>query len=131
MVKPLFPTYLFAKFELSLDQRNVTYATDVVQIVAFGPHPQEVGEDLIDQLKLYASTQDRDDLFEVAQPLKAGDEIVVEAGPFRKLRGLFERELSDGQRVAILLEILQLQTRVTLPRDFIRPVCSEHPLKLR
>lgn len=131
LVRPLFPTYLFAKFELSTDQRNVAYATDVVQIVAFGPHPQEVGEDLIEQLRIYASTRDRDDLFEVVQPLKPGDEVVIQSGPFRKLRGLFERELSDGARVAILLEILQLQARVSLPRDYIRPVCAEHPLKIR
>ena len=63
--------------------------------------------------------------------LNPGDEVVIQSGPFRKLRGLFERELSDGARVAILLEILQLQTRVSLPRDYIRPVCAEHPLKIR
>ena len=131
MVRPLFPTYLFAKFELELDQRNVAYAQDVLQIVAFGPKPLEVDGELIDELRLYASTRDHDDLFEVSQAFRPGEEVVIEAGPFKKLRGLFERELSDGERVAILLEILQLQARVTLPREYIRPVLAEHPLRVR
>ena len=131
MVQPLFPTYLFAKFDLERDQRNVTYARDVLQIVAFGPKPLEVAGELIGQLRLYAAARDQDDLFEVSQTLRPGEEVVIEAGPFKKLRGLFEKELSDGERVAVLLEILQLQARVTLPRDYIRPVCAEHPLRIR
>ncbi len=130
MVRPLFPTYLFAKFDLERDQRNVAYAREVLQIVAFGPKPLEVDGGLISQLKLYAAERDQDDLFEVSQTLRPGEEVVIEAGPFKKLRGLFERELSDGERVAILLEILQLQARVTLPRDYIRPVCAKHPLTM-
>lgn len=131
VVQPLFPAYLFAKFDLLRDQRNVAYARDVIQIVGFGLAPQEVGEELIEQLRVYATTRDHDDVFEVVQKLKPGDEVVIEAGPFKKLRGLFEKELSDGERVAILLEILQLQARVTLPRDYVRPVCAEHPLRMR
>ena len=131
MVRPLFPTYLFAKFDLERDQRNVAYARDVVQIVTFGAKPVEVDEDLIGQLRLYAVTRDRDDVFEVSQEIKRGEEVVIEAGPFKRLRGMFEKEHSDGERVTILLEILQLQARVTLPRDYIRPVSAEHPLSLR
>jgi len=131
MVRPLFPTYLFARFDLESDQRNVAYAPDVFQIVAFGPSPVEVDEALIDRLKDYASTHDRDDLFEVTQAFRPGEEVVVEAGPFKKLRGLFEKELCDGERVAILLEILQSQARVILPRDYVRPLLAEHPLRMR
>jgi transcriptional antiterminator RfaH len=129
VMRPLFPTYLFARFDLQRDQRNVTYAPDVFQIVAFGLEPVEVAEDLIEELRVCSEAHDRDDLFEARQVLKRGDEVVIEAGPFKKLRGIFEKELSDGQRVAILLEILQHQTRVTLPRDYVRPVLAEHPLR--
>jgi len=130
VIRPLFPAYLFVKFDWMRDQRQVAYARDVIQIVSFGNKPVEVGEDLIEELKHYAVERDQADLFEVHQRLQPGDEVVIEVGPFKKLRGLFEKELSDGERVAILLEILQHKAKVTLPRDHIRPAFAEHPLRM-
>jgi transcriptional antiterminator RfaH len=131
IIRPLFPSYLFAKFDWALDQRRVAYAQDAVQIVSFGGKPVGVGGEFIEQMKSYAVERDQADLFEATRKLQPGDEVVVEAGPFKKLRGLFEKELPDGERVAILLEMLQLQAKVTLPRDYIRPVFLEHPLSAK
>jgi transcriptional antiterminator RfaH len=130
VVRPLFPTYLFARFDLETNQRNVTFARDVQKIVSFGEGPAPVGDSLIDDLKGY-SVEAGGDLFQAEHRFKPGDEVIVEAGVFKKWRGLFERELSDGQRVAILLNLLQQQTSVTLPKDYIRPVYAEHPLSVK
>jgi transcriptional antiterminator RfaH len=130
VVRPLFPTYMFARFDLEAHQRNITFARDVHRIVAFGDKPAPVADSLIEELREYA-VEKGGDVFQAQYRFKPGDEVIVEAGVFKKWRGLFERELPDGLRVAILLNLLQQMTSVTLPKDYIRPVYADHPLSVK
>jgi transcription antitermination factor NusG len=55
-----------------------------------------------------------------AEPLPLGSEVVITDGPLRGFIAVVERRLSARQRVLLLLDILQRQTRVELPERWIR-----------
>jgi hypothetical protein len=50
--------------------------------------------------------------------LGANDRVRITSGPLAGWSGVFERELSDSQRVVILIEALQ-QGRVVISRDLL------------
>ena len=52
------------------------------------------------------------------RPFGAGDSVRVTAGPLAGWSGIFDSELSDAERVVILIETLQ-QGRVVIRRDFL------------
>jgi hypothetical protein len=52
----------------------------------------------------------------VERPFSAGDPVRITAGPLAGWSGIFDSELSDIQRVVILVETLQ-QGRVVIRRD--------------
>lgn len=112
-IESLFPRYLF----IHLDQLNDNWAPirstyGVSKIVSFGNKPAKVPDEIITQLK-----KEEDQLAEKAIDLdrfKKGETIKIENGAFKGLNALF---LSyDGEeRAIVLLNILQNQTKLTVP----------------
>ena len=51
VIEPLFPGYLFARFELDRHYRAVSYATGVRKVVEFGSGPVELDAAMIDAIK--------------------------------------------------------------------------------
>ncbi|MEI8314433.1 MAG: transcription termination/antitermination NusG family protein [Verrucomicrobiota bacterium] len=110
----LFPGYFFARFDANLSGRLVRYADGVINIVSFSGKPALVESAIIDAIKEYAQ-----DNVVTIQPLqfKPGDIVEVQTGPLRGLQGIFEREMSDRDRVVILLDALAKGTRVEISRE--------------
>jgi transcription antitermination factor NusG len=52
--------------------------------------------------------------------LPAGAEVLITDGPLRGLVAVVERRLTARQRVLLLLDILQRQTRVEMPERWVR-----------
>jgi len=57
--------------------------------------------------------------------LNVGDEVVIKDGRFQSLCGIFERELSDTDRVSILLNAVGFQAHVVVDRNLISRVAPE------
>ncbi|MCX7915619.1 MAG: hypothetical protein N3A53_04880 [Verrucomicrobiae bacterium] len=55
-------------------------------------------------------------------PLRPGEVVEIQAGPLQGLQGIFERELSDKERVVILLDTLARGARVEIARELIERV---------
>jgi len=53
---------------------------------------------------------------------KPGDVVEIQAGPLRGFQGVFEREMSDQERVVILLDTLATSTRVQISREQLEKV---------
>lgn len=110
----LFPGYFFARFDANLDGRLVRYADGVINIVSFGGKPALVEPAIIDAIKAYA----QDNVVTIQPPqFKRGDIVEVQTGPLRGLQGIFEREMSDRDRVVILLDALAKGARVEVSRE--------------
>jgi transcription antitermination factor NusG len=52
--------------------------------------------------------------------MPAGREVVIRDGPLRGIVAVVERRLTGRQRVLVLIDILQRQTRVELPEKWVR-----------
>jgi transcriptional antiterminator RfaH len=119
VVGPLFPRYLFARFDLDQSGRLARYAKGVAAIVSFGGKPAVVDDSIIHTILKHSEN----DIITVQPPvLKTGDLVEIQTGPFAGLQGLFERELSDSERVVILLHTLAASARLTIPRSEIERV---------
>src|SRR5438067_12691574 len=75
----LFPGYLFARFELAMHQKLVTYVQGVTGIVRFGLYPTAVPDQGIEEMR----QQVGDDEHVIAsQKLQEGDDVIVTSGVF-------------------------------------------------
>ena len=104
VTEPLFPRYLFCRFDLAHSFRSVRYSPDVIDVVTFGPKPAVVEEALIESLKGWAG--EMVDVITLQPALRAGDVVQVTDGPMQGLQAVILQERSDRDRVAVLLSIL-------------------------
>ena len=121
-VGPLFPGYLFARFNFERDYSQVRYARGVRELICFGPQPAIVPEWIINQLKARCASGPVE-LFERA--LVPAERVMVIDGPFREFEGMFERYTSGQERVAILLSAMRIGARVILPARLVVPVVKD------
>lgn len=112
-VAPLFPCYLFAKFDLSEHYFEVKYLPGVQGLVSAGRDPITVSEPIIGEIR----RRGVDGIVEIPdEPFGNGERVRVMDGPFRGFDAIFERYLSSSERVAILLGAVQTGgLRVVLP----------------
>ena len=111
-IGPLFPGYLFARFELGTHYRAVAYARGVRNIVTFGALPATVEDEIIEGIRARL----HDGFLAVPAPsLMPGEIIRIQTGPLQGLEAVFVREMSDHERVVLLLRTLTYQARVVLP----------------
>lgn len=116
---PLFPSYIFARFDAAQSARLVKYSNGVINLVSFGGKPATVDESLIESIKAHA----QDDTVVVQpKPLKRGDVVEIQEGPLRGLHGVFEREMSDRDRVVVLLNVLSQGARVEVYREQLEKI---------
>ena len=120
VVRPLFPQYIFAKFNARKQLSKIWFTRGVRNVVSFGGNPASVDEDIIDVIH---SRIDKNGLVRMGEDnLKRGDRVVVKAGPLRNLMGVFERELKENERISVLLTAISYQGRLVVNRDLCKKV---------
>ncbi len=112
-VLPLFPGYVFAKFNLESNYYDVKYLSGVRGLVSAGSDPLIVPQDIIDEIKRRGVS----DIVQIQEKaLGKGEPVRIVEGPFRGFEAIFERYLSGAERVAILLQSVEASgLRVLLP----------------
>jgi len=120
VTEPLFPRYLFCRFDISERYRAVRYAPDVLGLVSFGRGPAVVEDALIDGLKCWAG--EVVDLIALQPTLHPGDTVDITDGPLRGLRGVLLKEGTGRDRVAVILSILERKVQIMINRWQITPV---------
>ena len=114
-VGPLFPGYVFVRAE-GAHFHLITRTPGVSGLIVFGGEPARLDDGVIDFLR---SREEPDGIIE-ARPLPSGSAVRVTDGPWRGLVAVLERRLSARERVLVLLDILQRQTRVEMPETWVR-----------
>jgi transcriptional antiterminator RfaH len=111
VVGPLFPGYLFVRFNVDTHYRAVNYAQGVRGVVAFDSVPAKVDDEMIESIKSRL-----EDGCVIIQPssFTPGETVRVQEGPFEGLEAVFEREMPVQQRVVLLLNALSYQARVVV-----------------
>ena len=103
-IAPLFPCYVFARFDLQRQYFDVKYMTGVRALVSAGVDPIAVPAAIVSEIR------DRgvDDVIEIPdKPFGTGERVVVVEGPFRGFEAIFQRYISGAERVAILLSAVE------------------------
>jgi len=114
-ISPLFPCYVFVKFEPETTAHMIKYTRGVKRVVG-GDFPWPVSDEVIDLIR----NQEEDGIIAIKPPqLKYGDSVAINDGPLSGLRGIFEKELSGQERVVLLLSSIEYQARVVVERAFL------------
>jgi transcriptional antiterminator RfaH len=118
-VKPFFPGYSFLSFSFPEQYRTVKYTRGVKRVVGNDEGPIPIPEVIIRGLR----TRERDGLIVLEQygrEPSVGDAIEVMEGPLKGLKGVFQKEASDKERVMILLNYVSYQGMLLIEKRKLR-----------
>ena len=117
--QPLFPRYIFARFNADTQLSKIWFTRGVQNVVCFGGNPASVDEDIIELLQ---ARIDESGFVKTSDELKRGDKVMIKAGPMRNFVGVFEREVKASERIEILLTSISYQGRLLVQRDLVERV---------
>ena len=121
MLKPLFPGYLFVRFDLMQNYPLVKWGKGVNKILGFGKYPTPIADEVVSIIK---SRTDEKNIVKRAYDLSKNDQIRITSGPLKDLLGIFERWVTDSGRVKILLNLIGYQPQVELHYSQVEKVSS-------
>jgi transcriptional antiterminator RfaH len=115
---PLFPCYVFVSTDLTMQRWRTIHSTaGVARLICNGEEPARVADAIIDGMM--ASQDESGYLRLLPRPeYRSGDKVRVFEGVFASCLALFEG-MTDGERVAILLDLLGRKVRVSIRIDAI------------
>jgi transcription antitermination factor NusG len=113
---PLFPGYVFAKFEYPALRVPVLRIAGVNSIVGYGNEPSALAEEDIGAIRtlVNSSFPVRPWLF-----LRTGQRVRIEHGPLRGVEGII-LEQKDEWRLVVSIELLQRSVSVLLDRSVLK-----------
>jgi transcriptional antiterminator RfaH len=109
---PLFPGYLFARFDMSDHYRLVIYARGIRDVVAFGQELATVDNTIIEGIR--RKLEDSNGMIGEKASFNPGQVVRIHAGPLHGLEAIFEKEMTGSQRAVLLLRALSYQARVVV-----------------
>ena len=118
-IKPLFPSYLFARLDIQAAYCKVRWTRGVNKILGIGSEPIPVPEKVIQILRQRMGEKD---VVRLDDGLEEGSVVQFTSGPFKDLMGVFDRRMSDGGRVRILLSLIGVDVSVQVSRHQIKRV---------
>ena len=118
-IKPLFPNYLFAKLDVDMHYYKVKWTRGVSNILGAGSGPVAISEKVIETIK---ARMGEDNLVKLDDGIKEGNIVQFTSGPFKDLMGVFDRKMSDGKRVRVLLNLIGVDVPVQVSRYQIKKV---------
>ncbi len=117
-LKPLFPNYLFARFCPADYLHLVRYARGVRCVVSAGDLPLPMDERDIDLIRDRITA---DGTLEMnLEQVRPGQKVAVQAGPFKGIRGIFERKINDREKVSLLLDSVHHHAHVLIEQRYVQ-----------
>ncbi|MDT7540863.1 MAG: transcriptional antiterminator RfaH [Acidobacteriota bacterium] len=117
--KPMFPRYIFAKFNVVNLLHKICHTRGVHSVVCFGGAPVSIEDEIITLLQARVG---EDGYLKLGEELKCGDKVVITDGPLKDFAGVFERDMEDSERVMVLLTTISYQGRLCVERGLVRKV---------
>jgi transcriptional antiterminator RfaH len=112
IAEPLFPGYVFARFDFAGQFRHVISTSGITGVVRFGTQPPAIANGVIDFLRAQMAAADRP----AAAPFFAeGMWVRIVAGYFRQVEGRVVSFDSKTERVRLLLNLLGQDVQVSVP----------------
>lgn len=118
-LKPLFPGYIFGKFDLEQNYPLVRWGKGVKCILGFGGYPTSVSEEVVEIIK---GRTDAQGIVTIGHHYKPNDVVRIKTGPMKDLLGMFDRWVSNSERVKILLNLIGYQPIIEMHYSLIEKV---------
>jgi transcriptional antiterminator RfaH len=118
-IKPLFPNYLFAELDIDVHYYKVKWTRGVSKILGVGSEPIPISEKVIHTIK---SRMGENNLVKLDDGLEEGNVVQFTSGPFKDLVGVFDKKMSDGRRVRVLLSLIGADVPVQVSMHQIKKV---------
>lgn len=117
-VVPLFPSYLFVRFEIvSGESCSVIWCPGVKRLVSFNGAPAIVEESIMAFLMGQAGPNG---IISAQCNVTIGQQISIDGGPFDGLVGIIQEPPNAKGRVKVLLQLLNRPTKVDVPVEYIK-----------
>jgi len=117
VIKPFFSRYIFARVKIAGMLHKISFTRGVHSMVGYGESPAPISDEIISVIK---SRTGQDGYIMPKENLTPGDEVIIEEGPLKSLRGIFERETSEPDRVRILLMAISYQAHLVIGREMLK-----------
>lgn len=118
-MKPLFPGYIFGKFDLEQNYPLVRWGKGVKCVLGLGGYPTPIPEEAVEIIR--ERTDDRG-VVRMKQNFRPNEVVRIKTGPLKDLLGIFERWVSDCDRVRILLNLIGFQPAVEIHYSMLEKV---------
>ncbi|HEY4707586.1 MAG TPA: transcription termination/antitermination NusG family protein [Thermodesulfobacteriota bacterium] len=115
VVSPMFPCYVFARFDKIRDYHLVRYTRGVKWVLRNEDGPAEVQDPVVESIL----SRMENGVVLLRSAFTPGQEVLVKGGPFEGFGAIFEREMSGMERVSILLKTINM--RLVIDRCMVAP----------
>lgn len=112
-VSPLFPSYVFARFEKFRDYHLIRYTRGIKWVLRNEDGPAEIPDNVIESI----SARTQDGFVTIRNAFSPGQTVLVKGGPFEGFTAIFEKEMSGMERVSILLKAINV--RLVIDRSML------------
>jgi transcriptional antiterminator RfaH len=117
-VVALFPSYLFVRCEIVSEEcGSIVWCPGVKRLVSFNGTPAIVDNSIMEFLMGQTGT---DGVIASRCNVEVGQEVSIDGGPFDGLVGIIQQPPNARGRVKVLLQLLNRQTNVDVPVQFIK-----------
>jgi transcriptional antiterminator RfaH len=118
VIAPLFPSYLFAQFDISSHYQMIRYTRGIKTILGSKDYLWTMDNSKVEDIKSRESDgivllRSRDEVFH------RGDRIVIDEGDFDGWEGIFEEELPDQKRAIIMLTNVCFSSKLIIPKRYL------------
>jgi transcription antitermination factor NusG len=121
--KPFFSGYGFIRFAYPSQYRLVRYTRGVKRVIGNQEGPIPIPEEIILQIK-QREINGYIELEKYGEIPEIGDEIEIMEGPMKGLKGIFRKELTDKERVVILLNYVSYQGQLIIEKKKLKKVVT-------
>jgi len=121
--KALFPSYIFARLNLSDADifHMIKYTRGVHRILGSEGVPISIPEELVNVIRERVNAEG---VLEQQLVFKKGDSVRIRRGPLKDLVGILEKPVSAAGRVRVLLEIMKKVVKAELSCSEIERITS-------
>jgi len=115
--RPLFPRYLFARFNAETLLHKVSNSRGVQKVLSIDFAPIPVDDEIV---ALIQSRVKEDGFVRLDEPFTRGDVVQIKDGSLKGLNGVFDRSMKDKNRVMIFLTAINYQASVVVERNLVQ-----------
>ncbi len=119
--KPFFSGYGFICFDHPDQYRLVKYTRGVKRVVGNLEGPIPIPEEVIHEIRA-REINGFIELEKYGEEPDIGDEIEIMEGPMKGLRGIFRKELTEKERVIILLNYVSYQGQLIIEKKKLKKI---------